>query len=461
MAIPEEAIPPLSKYQCGICLEILIEPVTLPCDHTLCKPCFQSIVEKSNLCCPFCRFWISGWTRYHTRRNSLVNMELWEKIQKHYPEECKRRISCQESEEIFNDFQPVRLLSEPGELRKEYEEEISKMEALLQANKEEENKVSEEYIQKLLVEEEEEEKRQARKRRRQRKKQLKSDEELARKLSFNINYFCEESDLTFPMFSRESDGVITRLQKKRMNQQTHTEDIQEYLSPKSQSAPVSLSEIVQDGKKNYMSKETDSCIIKSPMWQDTEIEEVMPTLSPQIRHEIQEQGAEFSIESPMPQLCASGTESFLGDKVRMTPNKHVQEVCVMIHEEPKAGIPYPREATVKLCGKAERGCVISNMTQIIGNNTVETENETSYLLSSKKDISKTKKQETLFEKVEDPCFSAKRGKTFPKASSDQEETGVIVTQKPLHLEHLLFERQNQEEQDRLSALNPHKEVDKE
>uniref|UniRef100_A0A8C5Z6T7 RING-type E3 ubiquitin transferase n=1 Tax=Marmota marmota marmota TaxID=9994 RepID=A0A8C5Z6T7_MARMA len=110
MALSKHAIPSLSEYQCQICLEILIEPVTLPCNHTLCKPCFLSTMEKANLCCPFCRLWVSSWTRYHTRRNSLVNMELWEMIQKHYPKECQLRISGQESEKEVEDYQPVQVI---------------------------------------------------------------------------------------------------------------------------------------------------------------------------------------------------------------------------------------------------------------------------------------------------------------------------------------------------------------
>ncbi|OWK11985.1 hypothetical protein Celaphus_00003709 [Cervus elaphus hippelaphus] len=42
--------------------------------------CFKSTVEKTNLCCPSCHCQIAFWTWYHTQRNSLVNMELWEII---------------------------------------------------------------------------------------------------------------------------------------------------------------------------------------------------------------------------------------------------------------------------------------------------------------------------------------------------------------------------------------------
>lgn len=321
MAVRKDSIPSLLECQCQICVEILFEPVTLPCNHTLCKPCFESTVEKASLCCPFCRRRVSSWARYRTRTNSLVNMELWETIQKHYPKECKLRASGQESKEIVDDYQPVRLLSKPGELRREYEEEISKVEAERRACEEEENKASEEYIQRLLAEEEEEEKRQAEKRHREMEEQLKSDEELARRLSLDINNFCEESVLASPLNSRKSDPVTTKSQKKSKNKQTNTGDIQKYLSPKSQLGSASQSEVAQEDRKNSMSKKIDdNSDVKSPTWQDTDVEEDMPTLSPQIYLAVQEEDAKSSVESPMPQLCTSGGEWCLEGKVGTGPS---------------------------------------------------------------------------------------------------------------------------------------------
>lgn len=194
------------------------------------------------------------------------------------------------------------------------------------------------------------------------------------------------------------------------------------------------------------------------MWQ--EIEEDMPTLSPQLCLEIQEQDAKSLIESPMPQLCVSGTEWCL-EEVKMRPSNHDKELCVENYEGPEARVPCCRETAVKPCGEPENGCTIVGMTQVIENNTVETENEESSLLISKEDISKRKNQECLFEAVRDPCFSAKRKKMFLASSSEQEETEISFTQKLLDLEHLLFERHKQEEQDRLLALQIQKEVDKE
>ncbi|XP_002758296.3 E3 ubiquitin-protein ligase RNF168 [Callithrix jacchus] len=458
MAVPKAAVPSLSECQCGICMEILFEPVTLPCNHTLCKPCFQSTVEKASLCCPFCRRRVSSWTRYHTRRNSLVNLELWTIIQKHYARECKLRAAGQESEEVAYDYQPVRLLSKPGELRREYEEEISKVEAERRATEEEENKASEEYIQRLLAEEEEEDRRQAEKRRREMEEQLKNDEELARKLSIDINNFCEGSILVSPLNSRKSDPVRAKSEKKSKNKQRNIGDIQKYLTPKSQFGSASHSEVAQEVRENSISKDIDSSDIKSSTWQDTEIED-MPTLSPQICLGIGEKGADSSVESPMPWLCACGAELYHERKVKAGPNNH-DTTCVLTPEGPETRDCDSKETAVVPIGRTESGCTTSGITQANRNNTGETENEESCLLISK-DISKRKNQESSFEAVKDACFSAKRRKMFPSSSSDQEETETNFTQKLIDLEHLLLERHKQEEQDRLLALQLQKEVDKE
>nr|XP_008007849.1 E3 ubiquitin-protein ligase RNF168 [Chlorocebus sabaeus] len=460
MALPKGAVPSRSECQCGICMDILVEPVTLPCGHTLCRPCFQATVEKASLCCPFCRRRVSSWTRYHTRRNSLVNVDLWKVIQKHYPRECKLRASGQEAEEVADDCQPVRLLSKPGELRREYEEEISKVEAERRASEEEENRASEEYIHRLLAEEEEEEKRQAEKRRRAMEEQLRSDEELARKLSIDINNFCEGSISASPLNSRKSDPVTPKSEKKSKNKQRNTGNIQKYLAPKSPFGSASHSEAVQEVRKNSVSKDIDSSDMKSPTGQDTEMED-MPTLSPQIPLGTGEQGADSSAESPMPWLYSCGAEWYHEGNVKTRAGNHDKEFCVLSHEGPKTRVPDPKEAAVTPCGRTESGCAPpSGVTQTNGDNTGEAENEELGLLISK-DISKRKNQESSFEAVEDPYFPAKRRKTSPECSPDQEETEINFTQKLIDLEHLLFERHKQEEQDRLLALQLQKEVDKE
>lgn len=84
---------------CPICLEIFLEPVTLPCTHTFCKPCFLETVDKANICCPLCRKRVSTWARLNGRKKTLVNTELWMRIQDAFPTQCQRRSSGLDDEE--------------------------------------------------------------------------------------------------------------------------------------------------------------------------------------------------------------------------------------------------------------------------------------------------------------------------------------------------------------------------
>ncbi|XP_004603290.2 E3 ubiquitin-protein ligase RNF168 [Sorex araneus] len=453
MALSPDAVPSLSDCQCQICVGILIEPVTLPCSHTLCNACFQSTVEKASLCCPFCRRRVSSWTRYHTRRNSLINKELWEVIQKHYPEECKLRASGLESEEFVDDCCPVRLISKPGELRREYEEEISKVAAERRASEEEEKKASEEYIQRLLAEEEEEERRQAEKRQKEQEEQLKNDEELARKLSTNLNNFHQGNVMTSPMNSKKSGTVTAKSQKKSKNKQTSIGDIQKYLLPRFVSA--SQPELVQEIKSNSKSaEELADHGIKSPTWQNSNTVGGEQTPS-QVCLEVQEQSAKSPVDSPVPQLCASNTDECLEGEAKTGPeSNHEAELCAPNHEGPEVTALYSRENAATPCGQKESECAMADMSGIT--DSAETDSEES-CLSISKDTSKRRNQESSLEMVKDPCLSVKRRKIL----ADPKETDTNFTQRLMDLEHLFFERHKQEEQDRLFALQLQKEVDKE
>lgn len=138
-----------SDFTCPICLQILIEPVVMPCEHELCWPCFKQNVEEANFLCPLCRMRISSWARRNSRNGTLVNVARWQQIQQLFPEKCRKRLRGEDDDDIF-DMPPVkRTLSKDGELRKEYEEEMRK----LKVAREEEMKASEEVIYKLQQEE--------------------------------------------------------------------------------------------------------------------------------------------------------------------------------------------------------------------------------------------------------------------------------------------------------------------
>ncbi|XP_018415859.1 PREDICTED: E3 ubiquitin-protein ligase RNF168 [Nanorana parkeri] len=219
---------------CVICREILLEPVTLPCHHTLCRPCFQMTVEKASLCCPFCRLRVSSWARYNARSGTLVNKELWEIIQRQYPEECRRRACGLDTGEEFEDGftpYPAPQLCKPGEIRKEYEAEITKIEADRLRREEDERRASEEYIQKLLAEEEAEQRLSLERSQRELEEQMKKDEELAWMLNSDLDLDSAAPVVESPVIHKKTVG--TKSSKTVKSNRTQSGDIERFLSPKS------------------------------------------------------------------------------------------------------------------------------------------------------------------------------------------------------------------------------------
>lgn len=274
---------PRSECVCAICREILLEPVTLPCHHTLCRPCFQMTVEKASLCCPFCRLRVSSWARHNARSGTLVNKELWEIIQRQYPEECRRR-ACgldTEEDEYEDGFTPYPAphLCKPGEIRKEYEAEISKIEAERLRREEEERKASEEYIQKLLAEEEAEQQLSLERSQRELEEQLKRDEQLAWMLNSDLNTSTASSVVAVspvesPVVHKKT--ATTKPSKSVKNNRTQSGDIERFLSPKSVKidGTAELS-IAQNGELQNMSAGVSAILEELD-------DDSMPTLSPQI-----------------------------------------------------------------------------------------------------------------------------------------------------------------------------------
>ncbi|RVE65359.1 hypothetical protein OJAV_G00135050 [Oryzias javanicus] len=174
--------PPLSPEdcRCPVCLEILVEPVTLPCAHTFCKSCFLESVDKAALCCPLCRKRVSTWARQHSKNQTLVDQVLWRRIQTAFPLQCQRRLSGQDADDEDR-LAPlwVPRVSLPGELRQEYEDQVTKLMEERRQQDEEERRASEEYIQRLLAEEEE--------LLQQERRRKNEDEHLAQLLSQQLN----------------------------------------------------------------------------------------------------------------------------------------------------------------------------------------------------------------------------------------------------------------------------------
>ncbi|TNN28366.1 E3 ubiquitin-protein ligase RNF168 [Liparis tanakae] len=146
----------LDDCRCPVCLEMFLEPVTLPCTHTFCKACFLESVDKATLCCPLCRKRVSTWARLNSRNRTLVDQQLWDQIQTRFPLQCQRRLTGEGEEPGVAVCSP--RVCRPGELKQEYEAQVS---------------------QRLLAEEEELQQEETRRRH--------DDERLARRLSSQLN----------------------------------------------------------------------------------------------------------------------------------------------------------------------------------------------------------------------------------------------------------------------------------
>lgn len=470
-----------------------MEPVTLPCSHTLCNSCFQMTVEKASLSCPFCRRRVSSWARYNTRRNTLINWELWEKIQKNYPEECERRINGQDLDEEICPPKPQHQLSKPGELRQEYEAEISKVEAERRAHEQEENKASEEFIQRLLAEEEEEH-RLAEERRREMEKQLKQDEELAWQLSNSLNEDPEGNVLGSPSPAHSLSLQTSPLNLgKAKSKPSNSGDIQKYLSPKNYGmlGSPSFSSTTGGGRSN--SVETNSNEGSSSALQAEQ--EEMPTLSPQLTSVNKDSGAKDSfLESCMNYFSASASGEAATVKQEKTPGPNGLEDgapdalpgttegegsgTVLRSKGEDDGIESDSgdlthvqsanlEKSDETCTSGQLGmnCVMSDSQTAVHDLEKEaghSDEETPETPQNSKETPKRKLLEAPADDTIDFCMLDKRRRTFSESIEDQgEQMSDFNLQTQRAFEQEFYERRRQEEQDRLLALQLQKELDKE
>ncbi|XP_034404421.1 E3 ubiquitin-protein ligase rnf168 [Cyclopterus lumpus] len=205
----------LDDCRCPVCLEIFMEPVTLPCTHTFCKACFLESVDKATLCCPLCRKRVSTWARLNSRNQTLVDQQLWDQIQTCFPLQCQRRLTGQDAAE---DEPGVSVcfprVSQPGELKQEYEDQVTKLTEEKRVLDEEERMASEDYIHRLLAEEEELQQEETRRR--------EDDERLARLLSSQLN--------SAPV-SQVNVGPATVITAKKKKKEVSRGQIEKFLCP--------------------------------------------------------------------------------------------------------------------------------------------------------------------------------------------------------------------------------------
>lgn len=470
-----------------------MEPVTLPCNHTICNSCFQLTVENASLCCPFCRRRVSSWARYNARRNTLINWELWEKIQKKYPKECERRINGQDLEEEIFVPHPQHQLSKPGELRQEYEAEVSKVEAERRAHEQEENKASEEYIQKLLAEEEEEH-RLAEERRKEMEEQLKQDEELAWQLSNSLNDSLGEHVLSS---SSRGDSLSSESHPanlcKMKNKPSNSGDIEKYLTPKHhhKSRSASFSRATEGGGTDpgYVISNNEG---SSTEGQDEQ--EEMPTLSPQLSGVTKCSTAQdLFMQMYINFLNASASENTTTVEPKNTHEQNclrdelLNTTCENAEGE-RAGTVLNRskgEDGIALDGDSlthvesinlENCAETSTCIQLAINSMSDSKSVTGDLmkmagnsdekkpesLPNTKEAPKRKSPEPLAEAVVDLGVLDKRRRTFPGTLEEEAEwKSDFNLQMQKAFEQELHERHIQEEQDRLLALQLQRQFNKE
>lgn len=171
-----ESVVSLSDFTCPICLEVITEPVQMPCKHELCLPCFEQMTDITNYQCPMCRMRISTWYRNAANAGTLVNKAREQLIQRLFPREValkqqnKTAEVLAESIEKFNKYgiaddmyktilttksntAPSVPVCKPGELHNEYVEYMRREEERIRAEKENEERMSIQLIQKLVEEE--------------------------------------------------------------------------------------------------------------------------------------------------------------------------------------------------------------------------------------------------------------------------------------------------------------------
>lgn len=91
-ANPDEKVEE-QDFECGLCLSLLCDPISIPCGHTFCQPCLVSTLERSKKQCPTCR------SPCHVDAERLpVNVLLANLIRKLFPAEYAKRKAIADEE---------------------------------------------------------------------------------------------------------------------------------------------------------------------------------------------------------------------------------------------------------------------------------------------------------------------------------------------------------------------------
>ncbi|XP_046483473.1 E3 ubiquitin-protein ligase RNF169 [Neodiprion pinetum] len=143
----------LADLMCPVCRGILIEPVTLPCAHSLCLRCLNGTIQHNSLSCPLCRVRVGSWLRTATKSDTLVNGQLWTLIKTRFSKEIQAKHDGVDTDLDSGFGRTNKILSAAGEIRREYEAQLELAEEERRRLREAERIASEALIHKIQAEE--------------------------------------------------------------------------------------------------------------------------------------------------------------------------------------------------------------------------------------------------------------------------------------------------------------------
>uniref|UniRef100_A0A182PRP4 RING-type E3 ubiquitin transferase n=1 Tax=Anopheles epiroticus TaxID=199890 RepID=A0A182PRP4_9DIPT len=150
----------LDDIMCAVCQSVLNEPVFLPCQHLFCLSCIRGTIESNKLYCPCCRKRFGTWYRNATRANALVHEPLWLEIQKQFgahlgydnSSSSSKGLVAQKNKQLYRASSTVQLAN-PGEIGKEFKNELKRFQKEILEEKTKELSASEQYIINLYKQE--------------------------------------------------------------------------------------------------------------------------------------------------------------------------------------------------------------------------------------------------------------------------------------------------------------------
>jgi len=103
--------PQFADSECGICLNLMVEPAKVPCGHYFCIECLEKVLIN-NRKCPFCRKDVS------LNFQPKIDVKMQQEIAKNHPTEYKKRVEELKAQRAL-ELQKVKLVLQYGNTHRE------------------------------------------------------------------------------------------------------------------------------------------------------------------------------------------------------------------------------------------------------------------------------------------------------------------------------------------------------